>query len=131
MGIVFFAMAIGGLLIASAAAGFGIMTAMRSPRQSPFWWLCVLTAAVSAVCQYAFAVEPLQLPVTVTIAFDPMFGWHLLPPFILSGLAALASRRYNKSAFTGVATGFLFSVTAVVLLAIPIAAVVMHFNGAP
>ncbi len=127
MGIIYLALAGFGFVVGSVAMAFAILVTVKGRARSHFWPTCAVTTILSAVLLYAVALDFFQVPsqgLFLTLALKPLFGWHLLPPFVVAALLLLIAPRPTQGTLLGIAAGLFYSVTVIVVLAVPIAFIV-------
>ena len=122
MFLVFLGMVFAGLCSGMAGLALGLAAFFRGRMKPHFFWPCLVTSLLGAFAQYAVALQFLRLPAKseIDLLFAAIYGWHLLPPFLLAGLLAVPAHRSPDGRLMGIVAGLLLSVAAVVALSWPV-----------
>lgn len=111
----------------------GISITKTPDRPRGFWRVCGLTALVSFLVQYLWAADPLRLfrsgEYTLDLVISPLFGLHLFATPLLALFLWDVWRRDPYAYSPAIRAGLLFSVTAVVVLSVPVGCAVTSLLG--
>lgn len=105
--------------------------ASKGERGAAFWRACLIAALVSTSLQYAVLMAPFfrQGSFSWELYVVPLFGPHLVPPALGAALLWIPRATRRRPLIRGVAAGLLFSICAVVVLALPLGFAVALLSG--